>query len=171
MSESQKSLIHNSNLYAFTLSLCAFAVSIVLATLEISTMGILALLVSCLFGCALVFNSLKWNRLSRKFLLVVFNLAIYVFSTSLGVDSGTHYWFLTAAILPFTLFELNERKRLVFAFLMPIGLLLLISVTHFNWWILPKIEMASLASNTIVSVMILLSAVTTLSIIYLLVKK
>lgn len=149
--------ISTTNFYAIILSSASLIVSGLLLFLKIKVMGFLAFLVALGFMAVPLFNLRQMPKLAKISLVLIFNLAIYTFSTSLGGLSGTHLWFITAAILPFGIFRLEDLSLLVPSAILPTVLFLFVWTTHFTFLIGPKVETDSEAIDVIAIVMISLS--------------
>ncbi len=158
--------IYKTNELAVILSACAFFIGTCLLLLKAPYMGLLAIGISISFALVMVANSLKCHTLSRILLLSILNLAIYIFSTSFGRDSGTHFWFLTAALIPIAIFNLNERHFMFGGFGIGALMLLFVWFTKFQFNVLPLVIMDANSLSIISLIMISLNFLTTFSIMF-----
>ena len=102
--------IRLTNVYALFLCFVCIFVSSLLLYFKYEPLGYLGLFEASVFCMCLVANYFHKYDFSRFLLFFNGYLTIYIFSTGLGRNSATHFWFLAGSILPFILFDMRQRK-------------------------------------------------------------
>lgn len=159
-------LVFIANAYAIALCASAVVVASLLFFLQIKMMSLIAVFVGIGFSSVFFLNSRRKYSFSRFMLLLIFNVAIYTFATSLGQASGTHYWFFASAFLPFSIYGIGDIRKLFLATSLAFVSLLFVSLSNFEYNILPILNPGPLISQRIMLVMLTLSFATSVSVVY-----
>ncbi len=155
-----------TNTYALALGAIASIYGVILLILGITLPGIGAFLVAAGFWSSFLFCYMHWQRASKVWTVLVLSLAVYTYSTLFGQDSGVHFWFLAAAVLPFALFDLKEYRYLALALLLPSLALIFTVTSRFQYSLIPAVPISAVQAVIISFFMIFFSLMVTFSIIY-----
>lgn len=155
-----------TNLYALCLGGVAVLSAGIFLSLGIETLSLLLLPVTMSYASVFALNAMGHRHVARMLLIGVLNLSIYTYSTAFGAHSGIHFWYFSAAALPFALFGFESLVCLLASAALPVVLLLFEWVSEFRYPIVPVVQLNAFASWLISVCSIVLSTPILLSVIY-----
>lgn len=108
-----------TNKISLTLTLLSITFFFFWTSYNESELALINAFVAFIFIIPIILNARRHNYLSRFFLLIAFNAAMFVIVGGIGKVAGIQISFYFLATISFILFGTNEKKSLVFSILMP----------------------------------------------------
>ena len=165
--ESLAKRIRLTNFFALVFGLIAMLYGILFWTLNFRLMAVLTIPFGLGFHSALVANYFHRHRLSRILVTTAAIAIVYTYSASFGPSADIHYWFIVAVIVPYLLFDMKEKKLLIFLSSITLLAFLFLKVTNFSFSVLPVVATSPEYTYIISIAMVSLSLLVDILIVYL----
>ncbi len=149
--------IRITNIYSFFFGWIVILYSLFFIAIDLRFFGFMALPFGVVYFSVLAVNRSGLYKFAKYLVVLNFCAVVYVFSSSVGRDSGIHFWFVPAMFVPFLLFSLSEKKTLFMASFTPVGLFLFLWFTHFQYQIVRN-EAVSPDQAHVISVLMILGS-------------
>lgn len=161
----------NERLYNATLCSWGFGIVLISYIVIFSTLGIFDIVKDgipfmALFWLIPIIGKKGYHRLFRILLLINLNVVVFMFSASLGRNSGVHFWFIAATQTAFYIFDIEELFLILVTAFFSIFLFLFLWSTDFQSDIFSHKDLPLHVQKVMYVSMLLGSVFTTFTITY-----